>query len=58
MGGIAVKGKDEPVHAYRVLGLEAQPGRLRGLEGLQAPLIGRQREIGRLRDILLSLIHI
>ncbi|MBK7218353.1 MAG: AAA family ATPase [Candidatus Promineofilum sp.] len=55
LGGIEVKGKDEPVHAYRVLGLEAQPGRLRGLEGLQAPLIGRQREIGRLRDILSDL---
>ena len=55
LGGIEVKGKDEPVHAYRVLGLEAQPGRLRGLEGLQAPLIGRQREITRLREILADL---
>jgi len=55
LGGIEVKGKEEPVHAYRVLGLEAQPGRLRGLEGLQAPLIGRQREIARLREILADL---
>ncbi len=55
LGGVEVKGKDEPVHAYRVLGLEAQPGRLRGLEGLQAPLIGRQREIARLREILADL---
>ena len=52
LGGIEVKGKDEPVHAYRVLGLEPQPGRLRGLEGIHVPLVGRQRELGRLRDIL------
>ena len=52
LGGVEVKGKDEPVHAYRVLGLEPQPGRQRGLAGVQAPLVGRDREIGRLRDIL------
>ena len=55
LGGIAVKGKDEPVHAYRVLGLEAQPGRLRGLEGIHAPLVGRERELARLRDVLTAL---
>ena len=55
LGGIEVKGKDEPVHAYRVLGLEAQPGRLRGLEGIHAPLVGRDRELGRLRDVLTAL---
>ena len=55
LGGIEVKGKDEPVHAYRVLGLEPQPGRLRGLEGFSAPLVGREREIARLRDILADL---
>ena len=55
LGGIEVKGKDEPVQAYRVLGLEPQPGRLRGLEGIRSPLIGRAREIGRLREILSGL---
>ena len=55
LGGIEVKGKDEPVHAYRVLGLEPQPGRLRGLEGFNAPLVGRDREIARLREILADL---
>lgn len=55
LGGIEVKGKEEPVHAYRVLGLEPQPGRLRGLEGFSAPLVGRAREIARLRDILADL---
>jgi len=55
LGGIEVKGKEEPVHAYRVLGLEPQPGRLRGLDGIRVPLIGRDREIARLRDILTAL---
>ena len=32
VGPIAVKGKSEPVHAIRVLGRRAQPGRRRGLE--------------------------
>src|SRR5690606_23615750 len=55
LGGIEVKGKDEPVQAYRVLGLEPQPGRLRGLEGIPSPLIGRERETGRLNEILAGL---
>jgi class 3 adenylate cyclase/tetratricopeptide (TPR) repeat protein len=55
LGGIEVKGKDAPVQAYRVLGLEPQPGRLRGLEGIRSPLIGREREIARLREILTGL---
>ncbi|MFQ6029368.1 MAG: adenylate/guanylate cyclase domain-containing protein, partial [Dehalococcoidia bacterium] len=41
LGGIEVKGKSEPVRAYRVLNLKEDPGRLRGIEGLDAPLIGR-----------------
>jgi len=45
LGPIEVKGKAEPVMAYRVLGRKAQPGRVRGLQGLQAPLIGRAEEL-------------
>ncbi len=52
LGDIAVKGKEQPIHAYRVLGLEPQPDRVRGLEGIHAGLIGRTREMGRLREIL------
>ena len=33
LGGLAVKGKAEPVQSYRVLGKKAEPGRLRGLAG-------------------------
>ncbi len=46
LGGITVKGKEEPVLAYRVLGRKSQPGGLRGLSGhgISAPLIGRDDE--------------
>ena len=49
---IEVKGKDEPVSAYRVIGPKAVPGRLRGIEGLSAPLVGRGGEISVLRQVL------
>jgi class 3 adenylate cyclase len=52
LGNIEVKGKTDPIPAYRVLGVEPQPGHLRGIEGVQIPLVGRVREVGRLREIL------
>jgi class 3 adenylate cyclase/tetratricopeptide (TPR) repeat protein len=50
LGGIQVKGKREPVLAYRVLRVKARPGRGRGLEGhgLSAPLVGRDQELERI----------
>jgi class 3 adenylate cyclase/tetratricopeptide (TPR) repeat protein len=47
-GEIEVKGKAEPVAAYRILKPKAQPGRLRGIEGLESPLIGRATEMQQL----------
>ena len=55
LGGIEVKGKSEPVLAYRVLGTKAQPGQLRGIEGLDAPLIGRDDEMSVLRGAVAEL---
>ncbi len=51
LGDIAVKGKTEPVHAFRVLGLRAIPGRKRGLErvGLESPMVGRDQQLESLR---------
>ena len=54
-GLIDVKGKSEPVGAYRVLGPKAAPGRLRGIEGLSAPLIGRDKQTETLRQSLTQL---
>ena len=57
LGSIEVKGKREPVGAYRVLEELVSPGSLRGIEGLDSPLIGRDKEfesllkaIGELRQ--------
>lgn len=44
LGGIEVKGKSEPVRAWRVVDRKSDPGRLRGIEGIEAPLIGRDNE--------------
>lgn len=53
LGAIAVKGKTEPIHAFRVVGLTALPGRRRGLQsvGLESPMIGRQSELETLRSL-------
>jgi class 3 adenylate cyclase len=53
LGGIEVKGKNEPVHALRVTGRRAQPGRKRGLEalGVTSPMVGRDAELGRLLEL-------
>lgn len=50
LGPVDLKGKDEPIKAYRVLEARSRPGRMRGIEGLTAPLIGRQRELEALKQ--------
>ena len=55
LGAIEVKGKSGPVPAYRVIGPKVVPGRLRGIEGLSSPLIGRDSEFGVLRQVLAKL---
>lgn len=49
LGEIELKGKAERMPAYRVIGPKAEPGRVRGIEGVSAPLIGRDREFAQLR---------
>jgi class 3 adenylate cyclase len=50
LGDIEVKGKAEPLHAYRVIGRKSAPGRRRGLEsvGLDSPMVGRDEPLRRL----------
>jgi class 3 adenylate cyclase/tetratricopeptide (TPR) repeat protein len=55
VGPIQVKGKAEPIQAYRVLGWRAEPGRQRGGEGLDAPLVGREAEMQVLRRAIADL---
>ncbi len=55
LGGIEVKGKGEPVPAYRVLRRKSRPGRLRGIEGLEADMVGRSQEMEQLKEVLADL---
>jgi class 3 adenylate cyclase len=48
LGEISIKGKAEPVRVYEVKGLKAVPGNIRGLVGLESPLVGRDDELARL----------
>jgi predicted ATPase/class 3 adenylate cyclase len=52
LGEIEVKGKQAPVPAYQVIGRKAEPGRLRGIQGLEAPLVGRGPEMDVLQKAL------
>src|SRR5579859_1237802 len=54
-GALAVKGKSVPIEAWQAVGVRAAPASARGLEGLRAPLVGREAEIGRLRARLAAL---
>ena len=49
---LQLKGYAEPITAYRVLGIKRKPGSVRGIEGLHAPLIGRLKELTKLRKVV------
>jgi class 3 adenylate cyclase len=53
LGKIELKGKAEPVHAYRVLAPKAVPLRTRGLEraGLESPMVGRASQLETLQSL-------
>jgi len=48
---ITVKGKSAPVTTYLVVGEKAERGRVRGIEGLFAPMVGREEEFTRLKTL-------
>lgn len=49
LGPIELKGKSEPVEAWRVTGIRGDPGRSRRGEDVGAPLIGREKQLGALK---------
>jgi class 3 adenylate cyclase/tetratricopeptide (TPR) repeat protein len=55
LGKIEVKGKAEPVQAFRVLGVKAARGQVRGVRGLDSPLVGRDAEMHALRGAIIAL---
>ena len=52
IGGIVVKGKAEPVQSYRVVASMDGPSQMRGIVGLDSPLIGRDDEMAVLRGAI------
>jgi predicted ATPase/class 3 adenylate cyclase len=52
---LALKGITEATAGYRVTGLKAAPATTRGLEGLTAPMIGRERELSQLKEAVNAL---
>ncbi len=52
LGPIEVKGRSAAVRSWRVDGARERPVTTRGIEGLQAPLIGRDDELAALRGAL------
>ncbi len=55
LGGIEVKGKSEPVPAYRVLEPKELARRARGIDGLHAEMVGREMEMQTLREVMTDL---
>ena len=54
-GPLALKGKEKPVETFEVIGLRAAGHSGRGLDGLSSPIVGREREMGILRQRLAGL---
>ena len=50
LGQKQVKGKAEPVSVYRVLASKMVPGKMRGVAGLESPLVGREAEFRTLQE--------
>jgi class 3 adenylate cyclase/predicted ATPase len=57
MGEIALKGRTAPVRTYKVAGEKELKGRTRGIRGLEAPMIGRDREFGQIKAATLQMLE-
>lgn len=55
LGSIRVKGRVEPVEIFQVLGMKREPGRVRGIPGLAAPMVGRDQELARAQHVVETL---
>ncbi len=52
LGEMEVKGKPRPIKAYCVLARKEQPGPVRGIKGINSPMIGRDHEFDKLKRAL------
>src|SRR6266542_1361819 len=51
VGLLELKGKTDAVQAYEISGVKADRVSARGLQGLRSPMIGRDAQLARLRDL-------
>lgn len=56
LGSIRVKNRVEPVEIFEALAPRQVAGRVRGVPGLTAPMIGREHEYARVRQIIDELV--
>lgn len=54
---LKLKGVSQLVIAHRVLGAKGQPGSVRGIEGLYAPMVGRDGELERLHQAVKATVR-
>lgn len=54
---LKAKGMDRPLRAYDALQGKQAPGQVRGVDGLHAPMIGRDAELAWLKRTLNAVIH-
>ena len=52
LGPIQVKGKTKPVPVFRIIAVKPVAAKLRGLAGLDSPLVGRHGEMTALHEAL------
>jgi class 3 adenylate cyclase len=55
LGQTAVKGVSQPLSVYRPLAAKAVAGKIRGIEGLESPIVGRDAEIRALEGAIARL---
>ena len=49
---LKLQGKKKPVPIHRLIGLKTAPKRVRGIEGLWAPLVGRESELEQIQSMV------
>ena len=52
---LRLKGKEAPLEVHRLIGAKVVPKSTRGIEGLRAPLVGRDKELEEIRRALANL---
>ncbi len=53
---LGLKGVSRPVMGYQLVGTKLLPGKVRGVDGLHSPLIGRENEFGQLSHAIERLV--